>query len=137
LTTPHKAGCRKSVPVVTSNNTEAKTLTADVDAASASEPTVLAAGAAGSGSQGDYKVTSLSASATLADVDRDFRSRVPRRLPSQPHRPYEDRAVALDPDLRVAVRSGVFATGAGDDRLFAVVNDRVDGLGALRTRPVS
>ncbi|GGM12355.1 type IV secretion protein Rhs [Streptomyces fumigatiscleroticus] len=64
LTTPQKASCRTTEPVETVNDTEKQTLTANAVALSASSATVLAAVADTGGGLGDYKATSLSASAT-------------------------------------------------------------------------
>ncbi|MFJ9710558.1 polymorphic toxin-type HINT domain-containing protein [Streptomyces sp. NPDC101234] len=64
LTSPEKPQCRTTEPVATVNDPETKTLTAKAVTLSATSATVLAA-VAGSGSGlGDYKATSLSASAT-------------------------------------------------------------------------
>ncbi|MEU3780849.1 polymorphic toxin-type HINT domain-containing protein [Streptomyces sp900129855] len=63
LSTPQQARCRTAKPVDTVNDPETKTLTAKAVTLSASSATVLAA-VAGSGSGlGDFKATSLSASA--------------------------------------------------------------------------
>ncbi|MEV0254749.1 RHS repeat-associated core domain-containing protein [Streptomyces sp. NPDC050732] len=64
LKTPHKQQCRTPEPVRTVNNTEKKTLTADSVALRAGGATVLAAVADEKSVSGDYKATSLSASAT-------------------------------------------------------------------------
>ncbi|MFV2179580.1 hypothetical protein ACFHW2_42495 [Actinomadura sp. LOL_016] len=76
LTTPTKPECRTPVPLETVNDAEAKTLTAEVEAAPAttsgspavasaqSNATLLVAAAGAEGSQGNYKATSLKASAT-------------------------------------------------------------------------
>ncbi|MGW1780402.1 polymorphic toxin-type HINT domain-containing protein [Streptomyces sp. NPDC002143] len=63
LTTPDKPACRVAVPLATTNDTKAGTLTATapLSAASSASPsvTVLAATAAAAGASGDYKATSL------------------------------------------------------------------------------
>ncbi|MFM9578130.1 RHS repeat-associated core domain-containing protein [Streptomyces caniscabiei] len=64
LITPEKAKCRTITPVVTDNNTETQTLTAQSVALQAGAPTVLAAVAGDDAKSGDYKATSLSPSAT-------------------------------------------------------------------------
>ncbi|TDB73280.1 sugar-binding protein, partial [Actinomadura sp. KC216] len=63
VTTPMRPECQVSTPVSTTNNGEARTLTADV-ATGQTGPTVLAAVAAPAGSQGDYTATKLEPSAT-------------------------------------------------------------------------
>ncbi|MGW2820690.1 RHS repeat-associated core domain-containing protein [Streptomyces sp. NPDC001443] len=81
LTTPAQASCRTATPVAAANDVEHHTLTADTvtvpagpaesagtagrsAAAVAPSATVLAVTAAASGTQGDYKATALSPSAT-------------------------------------------------------------------------
>ncbi|MEV5831528.1 RHS repeat-associated core domain-containing protein [Spirillospora sp. NPDC052242] len=76
LTTPSKPECRTPIPLETANSGEAKTLTAEVEAAPAAKSgspavasaqgnaTLLVAAAGSESSQGDYKATSLKASAT-------------------------------------------------------------------------
>ncbi|MEU6122594.1 polymorphic toxin-type HINT domain-containing protein [Streptomyces sp. NPDC047123] len=64
LTTPRKQQCRTSKPVVTVNDTEKKTLTANSVTLRAGGATVLAAVADEKSASGDYKATSLSPSAT-------------------------------------------------------------------------
>ncbi|MBC6460895.1 sugar-binding protein [Actinomadura sp. HBU206391] len=102
LTAPQKAECRKGTPVATDNDAVAKTLTADVEAAPAAslEPTVLATAAAGSGSQGDYKATSLSASATwnAGGNSGDFTWSYPMRVPPVPG--------GLTPSVGISYSSG-------------------------------
>ncbi|GAA4053645.1 RHS repeat-associated core domain-containing protein [Actinomadura miaoliensis] len=63
VTTPQKTECRRSAPLTTTNDGEAKTLTADVDTGAAA-PVVLAAAPGPAGSQGDYTATQLEPSAT-------------------------------------------------------------------------
>ncbi|WP_226598802.1 RHS repeat domain-containing protein [Streptomyces violascens] len=71
LTTPGEAKCQVGTPLVTTNNTKANTLSANVSLAgaapmfarsAASSATVLAATAGNSGGSGDYKATPLEAS---------------------------------------------------------------------------
>ncbi|MFI0405534.1 RHS repeat-associated core domain-containing protein [Actinomadura sp. 3N508] len=87
LTTPAKPECRSFAPIVTTNDGETKTLAADVETvpstAGASAPTVLAAVAAPEGSQGDFKATKLSPSATWSVTRNtgDFTWTYPMRLP--------------------------------------------------------
>ncbi len=64
LTSPQEARCRTAEPVETVNDGERRTLTADAVPLSASSATVLAAVADTGGGLGDYKATSLAASAT-------------------------------------------------------------------------
>ncbi|MYR45232.1 sugar-binding protein, partial [Streptomyces sp. SID5910] len=64
LTTPATPACRTTKPVDTVNDPDAKTLTAQNVALSATAPTVLAAVADAESANGDYKATPLSASAT-------------------------------------------------------------------------
>lgn len=64
LTTPDKAGCRTAKPVATANDTEKHTLTASHVNLRPAARTVLAAAAAASGENGDYKASPLSPSAT-------------------------------------------------------------------------
>jgi RHS repeat-associated protein len=96
LTTPSKAECRKAALLVTRNNTESKTLAADVGAAPAtaatatasgvSSATVLAAVAGESSDKGDYKATSLSASASwkVNAQSGDFAWSYPMGVPKVP-----------------------------------------------------
>ncbi|HEU5156106.1 MAG TPA: RHS repeat-associated core domain-containing protein [Streptosporangiaceae bacterium] len=99
ITTPERAACRTATPVATTNNGKAQTLTADVDAAT-SGATVLAAAAAPSGSAGDYKATSLSASATWKSggSSGDFTWSYPMRVPPVPG--------GLAPQVAVSYSSG-------------------------------
>jgi RHS repeat-associated protein len=62
LTKPDDDSCRQATPVAFTNDSVARTLTAQV-AAEAASPTVLAATAGPTGDNGDYKATSLSPSA--------------------------------------------------------------------------
>ena len=98
VSTPERPECRTQSPVPTRNNGEAKTLTTEVETApvaSGAETTVLAAVAAAEGSQGDYKATSLSASATwnAGGNSGDFSWSYPMRVPPVPGE--------LTPDLKI------------------------------------
>jgi hypothetical protein len=63
LSTPDLAQCGHATPLRSHNNTESRTLSADVDAAPATaEATLLAATAGPTSDKGDYKATSLSPS---------------------------------------------------------------------------
>ncbi|MDL4813185.1 RHS repeat domain-containing protein [Actinomadura opuntiae] len=97
LTTPQQPACRTQMPLSTRNDAEKKTLTAEVaePASQTAEPMVLAAVAAPDGSQGDYKATSLSASATwnAGGNSGDFTWSYPMRVPPVPG--------GLTPDLKV------------------------------------
>ncbi|WP_433334975.1 polymorphic toxin-type HINT domain-containing protein [Spirillospora sp. CA-294931] len=97
LTTPDKAECRTPTPVASTNNGEAKTVTADVETTPAAQPgahasakqampTVLAASPAPAGSQGDFKATTLEASATWKHSGNtgDFTWNYPMRVPPVP-----------------------------------------------------
>ncbi|MFF1920195.1 RHS repeat-associated core domain-containing protein [Streptomyces sp. NPDC058221] len=64
LTTPSKAHCRSTRPVVTTNDTEKQTLTAKSVEVTSGIPTVLAAVAGDGAKSGDYKASPLSPSAT-------------------------------------------------------------------------
>ncbi|WP_329028313.1 polymorphic toxin-type HINT domain-containing protein [Streptomyces sp. NBC_00690] len=64
LTTPSLIACRTPKPVAAVNDTEQRTLTAPSLELAAKAPTVFAAVSTTDGSRGDYKATSLSASAT-------------------------------------------------------------------------
>ncbi|MEV6120090.1 RHS repeat-associated core domain-containing protein [Streptomyces sp. NPDC052077] len=66
LTTPARDACRKAARVVTHNDTERQTLTANAVSLPSSGMTVLAAVAETGGEKGDYKATSLTPSATWA-----------------------------------------------------------------------
>ncbi|MEU8144245.1 polymorphic toxin-type HINT domain-containing protein [Nonomuraea sp. NPDC048901] len=87
LTTPDAAGCRTATPVASANDTEHQTVSAEVTTASADgAATVLAAAAAPSSGKGDYKATSLSASATwgVGPQSGDFTWSYPMRVPPVP-----------------------------------------------------
>ncbi|MFI7416742.1 RHS repeat-associated core domain-containing protein [Nonomuraea sp. NPDC049684] len=109
LTTPDKPECRKATPIKSANNPRTDTVTGQVtlpgapapvetssaggralqpsgQTLAASEPMVLAATAGPSGSQGDYKATSLSASATwnAGGNSGDFAWAYPMRVPPVP-----------------------------------------------------
>ncbi|GAA2634889.1 RHS repeat-associated core domain-containing protein [Actinomadura fulvescens] len=95
LTTPTKPQCRTNTPIPTANDGEKQTLTADVDTtppaaaggqSSEATPTVLAAAAAPEGSQGDFKATTLEASATwkVSGNTGDFTWNYPMRVPPVP-----------------------------------------------------
>ncbi|MCX4654737.1 sugar-binding protein [Streptomyces microflavus] len=64
LTTPDSDKCRTATPVPTQNDVDGQTLTAAEVSLRSSRATVLAAVADTGGEKGDYKATSLSASAT-------------------------------------------------------------------------
>ncbi|MER7546494.1 RHS repeat-associated core domain-containing protein [Spirillospora sp. NPDC127506] len=97
LITPDKPECRTGEPVTTDNNAAAKTLTAEVEAAPAAtasartaaagqNATLLVASAESDSSQGDYKATSLKASATwkTGGDSGDFTWSYPMRVPPVP-----------------------------------------------------
>ncbi|HEU5028754.1 MAG TPA: RHS repeat-associated core domain-containing protein [Spirillospora sp.] len=88
LSTPDKPECRLAAPLKTANNANARTLTAQVTAApaTASMGTLLVAAAGATGSQGDYKATSLEASATwqAGGTSGDFTWSYPMRVPPVP-----------------------------------------------------
>ncbi|CNE39549.1 Cell wall-associated polypeptide CWBP200 [Mycobacterium tuberculosis] len=98
LTTPDKPECSTPIPLDTVNDGEAKTLTAEVEAAPATESgsqavasaqatsTLLVAAAEGESSQGDYKATSLESSATWngGGNSGDFTWSYPMRVPPVP-----------------------------------------------------
>jgi RHS repeat-associated protein len=98
LTTPTEPECRTPVPLETTNNGEAKTLTADVEAAPSAESgspaaasmrgnaTLLVAAAGSESSQGDYKATSLEPSATwqAGGNSGSFSWSYPMRVPPVP-----------------------------------------------------
>ncbi|MEV0595818.1 RHS repeat domain-containing protein [Nonomuraea cavernae] len=83
LTTPDDPECRTAVPLPATNDGAARTLTAEVEAASG---TVLMAAAGESGGQGDYKASSLSASATweAGGNGGEFTWTYPMRVPPVP-----------------------------------------------------
>lgn len=70
LTSPEKAACRATSPVSSSNNTEGKTVTAQISTprttGTGSAMTVLAVSAGAASDQGGYEATPLSPSATWA-----------------------------------------------------------------------
>ncbi|WP_146877315.1 hypothetical protein [Actinomadura madurae] len=97
LSTLDKQECRTPKPVTARNDTAAKTLTADVEAvpsavsgspavASGQNATLLVAAADSGSSQGDYKATSLEASATwgAGGNSGDFGWSYPMRVPPVP-----------------------------------------------------
>ncbi|SNT63107.1 YD repeat-containing protein, partial [Actinomadura meyerae] len=90
LTTPGKPECRTGEPVTSENDGASKTLTADVEAApmtaSGQHATLLVAAAGSDSSQGDYKATSLEASATWSGGGNagDFTWSYPMRVPPVP-----------------------------------------------------
>ncbi len=101
LTTPDKPECRAGEPVTTDNDAAEKTLTAEVKVAPAAtsaassdartavaeqNATLLVAAAGSDSSQGDYKATSLDASATWSAGGNtgDFTWSYPMRVPPVP-----------------------------------------------------
>ena len=90
LTTPDKPECRTGEPVTTDNDAASKTLTADIEAApmtaSGQNATLLVAASDSDSSQGDYKATSLEASATWDGGGNmgDFTWSYPMRVPPVP-----------------------------------------------------
>ncbi|TDE21966.1 RHS repeat-associated core domain-containing protein [Actinomadura sp. 6K520] len=112
LTTPAEPGCRTPVPLETVNDGEGKTLTAEVEAAPTAKSgssaaastqgnaTLLVAAADSGSSQGDYKATSLSPSATweAGGSAGDFTWSYPMRVPPVPG--------ALTPKVAVSYSSG-------------------------------
>ncbi|MBO2458110.1 polymorphic toxin-type HINT domain-containing protein [Actinomadura violacea] len=119
LSTPDKPECRLAAPVKTVNDGTKQTLTAEVTAAPATSQagaanpsagpaaaaaqsvgTVLVAAAGSSGSQGDYKATSLEASATwqAGGNGGDFTWSYPMRVPPVPG--------GLTPEVAVSYSSG-------------------------------
>ncbi|GLW65303.1 hypothetical protein Arub01_35470 [Actinomadura rubrobrunea] len=106
LTTPSKPECRSATPIPSKNDAETKTLTAEVEAApaatgtAAARGTVLVAQGETSGSQGDYKATSLSASATwnAGGNTGEFTWSYPMRVPPVPGE--------LEPNLEISYSSG-------------------------------
>jgi RHS repeat-associated protein len=99
LATPERTECRAPIPLPTDNNSEARTVTAQVTAPAAAEPgsspttsstqaqpMVLAVQAAPSGDKGDWTATPLEASSTF-DVQLnsgDFVWSYPMRVPPVP-----------------------------------------------------
>ncbi|MDL4813143.1 RHS repeat-associated core domain-containing protein [Actinomadura opuntiae] len=121
LSSPDKAQCRLVAPLETVNNADTRTLTAQVTAApatttqagtgataatptasvrTASAGTLLVAAADSSGSQGDYKATSLEASATWhgGGSTGDFTWSYPMRVPPVPG--------GLTPNVAISYSSG-------------------------------
>lgn len=98
MTTPAKPECRTPIPLATANNAEAKTLSAEVEAAPAAESgspavasaqsnaTLLVAAAGAESSQGTYNATSLNASATWSagGSTGGFSWSYPMRVPAVP-----------------------------------------------------
>ncbi|TDD89284.1 sugar-binding protein [Actinomadura darangshiensis] len=110
LTTPTMRECRTGKPVTASNNGAAKTLTADIEAvpaagsgsraAAGENGTLLVATAGSEGSQGDYKATSLEASATWSAGGNtgDFTWSYPMRVPPVPG--------GMNPKVEISYSSG-------------------------------
>ncbi|MEU8347316.1 polymorphic toxin-type HINT domain-containing protein [Spirillospora sp. NPDC048832] len=112
LTTPDQPQCRTPKPVPADNNGVRKTLTAEVEAAPAATSgsqaaaeagqngTLLVAAAAFDSSQGDYKATSLEASATWrgGGSTGDFTWSYPMRVPPVPG--------GLTPNVTISYSSG-------------------------------
>ncbi len=111
LTTPDKPECRTGEPVTTDNDAAARTLTAEVEAAPAASSgartaaagpnaTLLVAAADSDSSQGDYKATSLAASATWKAGGNagDFTWSYPMRVPPVPS--------GLTPKVAISYSSG-------------------------------
>ncbi|XVQ11525.1 RHS repeat-associated core domain-containing protein [Spirillospora sp. CA-255316] len=108
LSTPDKTECRTATPIESRNDAVAKTLTADIEAAptrtqTATAPatgTVLVVAAEASGSQGDYKATSLSSSATwkAGGNSGDFTWSYPMDVPPVPG--------GLAPEVALSYSSG-------------------------------
>ncbi|WP_214409289.1 polymorphic toxin-type HINT domain-containing protein [Sphaerisporangium fuscum] len=84
LTTPDAPACRTATPVASANDGEHRTVSAEVAMTGAA--TVLAAASAPSSDKGDYKATSLSASATwgVGPQSGDFTWSYPMRVPPVP-----------------------------------------------------
>ncbi|TDB89958.1 RHS repeat-associated core domain-containing protein [Actinomadura sp. 7K534] len=112
LSTPSKPECRLAAPLKAVNNSGEQTLTAQVTAAPAttssgtesaagqSVGTLLVAAAGASGPQGDYKATSLEASATwqAGGHGGDFTWSYPMRVPPVPG--------GLTPSVSISYSSG-------------------------------
>ncbi|MFG2013768.1 RHS repeat-associated core domain-containing protein [Actinomadura geliboluensis] len=112
LTTPDQPQCRTPKPVATDNDGVRKTLTAEVEAAPAATSgsqaaaeadqsgTLLVAAAGSDSSQGDYKATSLEASATWqgGGSTGDFTWSYPMRVPPVPG--------GLTPNVTISYSSG-------------------------------
>ncbi|MFI1886661.1 polymorphic toxin-type HINT domain-containing protein [Streptomyces jumonjinensis] len=86
LTTPARAACRTATPVPSANDTEKRTLTTTSVPLKYGARTVLAAVAGTAGGNGDYRATSLSASATWgAGLNTgDFTWSYPMAVPEVP-----------------------------------------------------
>ncbi|HEX4813387.1 MAG TPA: RHS repeat-associated core domain-containing protein [Nonomuraea sp.] len=100
LTTPQAAGCAQATLVKTRNDLGTSRLTATVPLAAGGEPTVLAATAAASGDDGDYKATSLKPAATweVSPQTGDFTWTYPIDVPGAQGGP--------EPTLELAYNSG-------------------------------
>ncbi|CNE94708.1 Cell wall-associated polypeptide CWBP200 [Mycobacterium tuberculosis] len=116
LSTPERPQCRLAAPLKAGNDTAGRTLTAEVTAApartataapsgvpataSTSVGTLLVAAAGSSGPQGDYKATSLEASATwqAGGNGGDFTWSYPMRVPPVPG--------GLTPSVSISYSSG-------------------------------
>ncbi|MEV4110944.1 polymorphic toxin-type HINT domain-containing protein [Nonomuraea sp. NPDC049695] len=85
LTTPDAPACRTATPVGSVNDTEHQSVSAEV-ASTDGGATVLAAASAPSSDKGDYKATSLTASATwgVGPQSGDFTWSYPMRVPPVP-----------------------------------------------------
>ncbi|MFG2000930.1 RHS repeat-associated core domain-containing protein [Spirillospora sp. NPDC048911] len=106
LTTPSRPQCRTATPIQTLNDTEHRTLSADViaapepSAAATGMATVLAAEPDTSSDKGDYKATSLAPSSTI-DVGTqtgELRWSQPMRVPPVPG--------SLTPNVTLSYNSG-------------------------------
>ncbi|MEU6786915.1 RHS repeat-associated core domain-containing protein [Nonomuraea angiospora] len=87
LTTPDSPACRAATPVASVNDTEHRTVSAEMATASADgAATVLAAVPQAAGDKGDYKATPLSASATwgVGTQSGDFTWSYAMRVPPVP-----------------------------------------------------
>ncbi|MET8976251.1 polymorphic toxin-type HINT domain-containing protein [Streptomyces sp. NPDC004539] len=108
LTTPQEARCRTTEPVSAVNDPEKKTLTANAVTLSATTSTVLAAVADSGSGLGDYKATSLSASATWnTDLNSgSFAWSYPMAVPQVPG--------GLVPELSLSYSSGAIDGRTGN-----------------------
>ncbi|WP_203692971.1 polymorphic toxin-type HINT domain-containing protein [Catellatospora coxensis] len=87
LTSPERAECRRATPLASVNDTSARTVTAEVDAAAgAAGATVLAMSAGASSTQGDYAATKLapSSSWSTALASGGFSWSYPIEVPAVP-----------------------------------------------------
>ncbi|MYS20299.1 intein C-terminal splicing region/RHS repeat-associated core domain-containing protein [Streptomyces sp. DvalAA-14] len=86
LTTPERASCRTQIPVASTDDATARTLTANVDLAGAAPATVLAAAGSAGGGGGDFAATSLlpSGSWQAGGSSDAFSWSYPISLPSVP-----------------------------------------------------